>query len=65
MERFLVNSEEPKRGNEKDIRKFLKSLYKDNIIEIALQFRYERNIYQDEYEKLKEELKQMRGVIPE
>ena len=65
MERFLVNSEEPKRCNEKDIRMFLKSLYKDNVIEIALQFRYERNIYQDECEKLKEQLKHMGGVIPE
>ena len=65
MERFLVNGEEPNRGNEKDIKKFLKSLYKDSVIEIALQFRYERNIYQEECKKLQEQLKQACDVIPE
>ena len=55
MFRLLVNGKEPNRGDETAIKKRLKSLYKNQLIEIALQYKYERDYYAEKIEMLEKE----------
>ena len=50
--RLLVNGEPPNHENDTEIRKELKTLYKDELVEIALQYRHERNLLNNEIETL-------------
>lgn len=55
MFKLLVNGEEPNRGDETEIRKQLKSLYKDELLEVALQYRYIANCLKNELDQLKQQ----------
>ncbi len=55
MFRLLVNGKEPNRGDETEIRKRLKSLYKGQLLEVALEYRYIGNFLKKELDKLKQQ----------
>ena len=55
MFRLLVNGKVPNRGDETEIRTQLKSLYKDQLLEVALQYRFIANGLKNELDKLKQQ----------
>lgn len=65
MFRLLFNGEEPNRDDETEIRKQLKSLYKDEVLEVALQYRFIANGLKNELEQLKQQLAEKDKEIKE
>ena len=54
--RFLVNGEVSNRGDESEIKNRLKCLYKDELLEMALQYRFERDFNYEIIKKCKRAL---------